>query len=71
MNDAKRIAEDRAADLHYAFQFGQDFARETGDSLMQKETMQLFSEKFDGDAEAKAEFDRGVAHEQSRKSKAA
>lgn len=63
MNTASRIIEDRAADLHYAFQFGQDFAREAGDPMMQRETKQLFQEKFGNDAEAQAEFDRGVSHQ--------
>ena len=45
----------RQADLHYAFQFGQDFAR-SGDPAVEAE----FRVTFVGDAEAAAEFDRGV-----------
>lgn len=57
----QRIAEDRVADLHYAFQFGQDFVR-SGDPKVVEE----FAAKFAGDTEAKAEYDRGVTHEQAR-----
>ena len=52
---------DRQADLHYAFQFGQDFAQ-TGDPKVAEE----FTIKFSGDTEAQAEFDKGVAHEKAR-----
>lgn len=51
----------RQADLHYAFQFGQDFVK-TGDPKVAEE----FAIKFSGDTEAQAEFDKGVAHENER-----
>jgi hypothetical protein len=54
----------RQADLHYAFQFGQDFVR-TGEASVEQE----FQSTFAGDAQAKAEFDRGVAHERARKAR--
>ena len=49
--------------LRDAFLLGQDFAREIGDPLVQKETRQLFHDKFGDDVEAKAEFDKGFSHE--------
>lgn len=61
----QRIAEDRAADLHYAFQFGQDFVR-SGDPKVAEE----FTATFAGDTEAKAEYDRGVVHEHARMARA-
>lgn len=45
---------DRQADLHYAYQFGQDAARNDY-SLIRAE----FLSKFAGDDEALAEFDKG------------
>lgn len=51
---------DRAADLHYAYQHGQDAAN--GDATAQAE----FREKFGNDAEAKAEYDRGFREQQGR-----
>ena len=54
----------RQADLHYAFQFGQDFAQ-TGDAAVEQE----FQSTFAGDAEAKVAFDKGVAHERARKAR--
>ncbi len=51
----------RKADLHYAFQFGQDFVK-TSDPKVADE----FAVKFAGDTEAQSEFDRGVAHEKAR-----
>lgn len=53
---------DRQADLHYAFQFGQDAVRGNF-----QEVVAEFHGKFAGDAEAQAEFDAGVAHERARK----
>lgn len=55
----------RQADLHYAFQFGQDFVR-TEDAAVEQE----FKATFAGDTEAKIAFDKGVAHEQARKASA-
>lgn len=55
---------DRIADLHYAFQFGQEFA-ETGDSAIAEE----FARTFVGDTEAQAEYDKGVAYEMARHEK--
>lgn len=52
---------DRQADLHYAFQFGQDAVRGNF-----QEVKAEFAAKFAGDAEALAEFDKGVAHERAR-----
>lgn len=54
----------RQADLHYAFQFGQDFAR-TGNPDVADE----FAVKFSGDPEALGEFNRGVADEKVRREK--
>jgi hypothetical protein len=48
---------DRAADLHYAYQFGQDAAN--GDLTAKPE----FDKKFAGDVEAKSEFNRGFAEQ--------
>lgn len=50
----------RAADLHYAFQFGQ--AAASGDTTAQPE----FNTKFADDVEAKVKFDRGYSHYQAR-----
>lgn len=52
---------DRQADLQYAFQFGQDAVRGNF-----QEVKTEFAAKFAGDAEALAEFDKGVAHERAR-----
>lgn len=49
----------RQADLHYAFQFGQDFAK-TGEPAIQAE----FAATFKDDAEAAQQFEQGVRHEQ-------
>lgn len=52
MNDS---VFDRQADLHYAFQFGQDYVREGNAASVEEEFMRIFS----GDAEALAEFEAG------------
>lgn len=52
MNDS---VFDRQADLHYAFQFGQDYVRKGNASSVEEEFMRIFS----GDAEALAEFEAG------------
>lgn len=57
----KRATESRAADLHYAFQFGQDSVRLPG---MESQVKELFALKFADDPEAQAEFEKGVAHEE-------
>jgi len=48
---------DRAAELHYAFQFGQDY-RHSGNIAVKEE----FEQKFCNDEEAKAEFAKGEDH---------
>lgn len=58
-----KMSEDqvmRAADLHYAYQHGQDAAK--GDATAEPE----FKEKFAGDAEAEREYKRGLAEQQAR-----
>lgn len=57
----KNMEIDRQADLLYAFQYGQDFAR-TGDSSIKDE----FNAKFAGDVDAHVEFDKGVADVQAK-----
>lgn len=51
---------DRAVDLHYAYQHGQDAAN--GDATAEPE----FLQKFGNNAEAKAEYDRGFLEQQGR-----
>lgn len=50
----------RSADLHYAYQHGQDAAK--GDASAGSD----FKNKFTGDAEAEAEYQRGFAEQQAR-----
>jgi hypothetical protein len=50
----------RAADLHWAYQCGQEAAQ--GDATAEAE----FKSKCAGDAEAEREFQRGVAEQQGR-----
>lgn len=50
----------RAADLHLAYQHGEATAK--GDATSEPE----FREKFAGDAEAAAEYQRGLAEQQAR-----
>lgn len=50
----------RAADLHMAYQHGEEAAK--GDAKSEPE----FKENFAGDAEAEREFQRGWADEQER-----
>lgn len=50
----------RAADLHYAYQHGQDAAK--GDATAEPE----FKQKFAGDAEAEREYQRGFADQYGR-----
>lgn len=52
---------DRQADLHYAFQFGQDAVRGHFEEVQAE-----FSRKFAGDSEAQAEFAKGVIHQRAR-----
>lgn len=52
---------DRRADLHYAFQHGQDAVR--GDFA---QVLAEFEAKFGQDEQARAEFERGVADARSR-----
>lgn len=52
MNDS---VFDREADLHYAFQFGQDYVRQGNAASVEEAFMRIFS----GDAEALAEFEAG------------
>lgn len=58
----KAMDTDRQADLHYAFQFGQDSVRLPG---MESEVKELFALKFADDTEAQAEFDNDGADEQN------
>jgi hypothetical protein len=51
----------RAADLHWAYQCGQEAAQ--GDASAEAE----FKSKCAGDAEAEREFQRGVAEQQDRR----
>ena len=64
----QQISEDRAADLHYAYQFGQDsikaYVEKSADEGL--EIANEFRQKFGADAEAQAEFDRGVEEEKRR-----
>lgn len=53
----------RQADLHYAYQHGVDFVR--GEVKAEAE----FKEKFAGDAEADAEYNRGVAEESTKQAR--
>lgn len=46
---------DRQADLHYAFQFGQDAAQGDFEQIKSE-----FEAKFAGDAEARIEFEKGL-----------
>ena len=64
----QRIAEDRAADLHYAYQFGQDSITAYAEKSAAEglEIANEFRRKFGDDAEAQAEFDRGVEFEKRR-----
>ena len=58
-----KLSEDqimRAADLHYAYQHGQDAAK--GDATAELE----FRQKFAGDEEAGREFQRGLAEQKAR-----
>lgn len=50
----------RAADLHWAYQCGQEAAQ--GDATAEAE----FKSKCVGDAEAEREYQRGLAEQQSR-----
>lgn len=59
MNDDKL---NRSADLHYAYQHGQDAAK--GDSTAAND----FKQKFAGDADAQSEYQRGLAEQHVRQS---
>lgn len=52
---------DRQADLHYAFQFGQDAARGNANEIKGE-----FAAKFVGDLEAQTQFDKGFAGESAK-----
>lgn len=52
---------DRQADLHYAYQFGQDAARNDYHTIRAE-----FLGKFPNDTEASAEFDKGYQRELAR-----
>lgn len=56
---------DRQADLHYAFQFGQDAARGNADAIKIE-----FATKFAGDSEAQTQFDEGFAGESAKLARA-
>lgn len=68
MNTAQRIKEDRAADLHHAFQFGQDSVKASV-KISAAEGLKItneFRQKYGEDADAQAEFDRGIEFEKRR-----
>lgn len=50
------------ADLHYAFQFGQDYVREG----YNESTVVEFRETFKGGEIYQKEFDRGVKYQESK-----
>lgn len=52
----------RSADLHFAYQHGQDAAK--GNSTAANDSKRLFA----GDAEAESEYQRGFAEQQARQS---
>lgn len=57
---------DRKADLYYAYQFGQDAARNDYHAIRAE-----FMGKFPSDAEASSEFDKGYQDELDRQARSA
>lgn len=60
---------DRQADLHYAYQFGQDSIKAYAEKSAAEglEIVNEFRQKFGEDAEAQSEFDRAVEDEKRRR----